>query len=65
MIHAGDLINNAETDAEWGEWFGAGIAKTHDSKRPGSGNHEMAKVNKESRLSPIIGGRSLPCRQWP
>ncbi len=24
MIHAGDLINNAEKDAEWGEWFGAG-----------------------------------------
>lgn len=24
MLHAGDLINVAETDAEWGEWFGAG-----------------------------------------
>ncbi|GIX00872.1 MAG: phosphoesterase [Pirellulaceae bacterium] len=24
IIHAGDLINRAEADAEWGEWFGAG-----------------------------------------
>ena len=24
MLHAGDLINNENDDAEWGEWFGAG-----------------------------------------
>jgi hypothetical protein len=24
MLHAGDLINNSDDDAEWGEWFGAG-----------------------------------------
>src|SRR5687768_2747677 len=24
MLHAGDLINTADSDAEWGEWFGAG-----------------------------------------
>lgn len=24
MIHAGDLINEGNRDAEWGEWFGAG-----------------------------------------
>ncbi len=24
MLHAGDLINRANRDAEWGEWFGAG-----------------------------------------
>lgn len=24
MLHAGDLINRAQADAEWGEWFGAG-----------------------------------------
>jgi hypothetical protein len=23
-LHAGDLINRAESDADWGEWFGAG-----------------------------------------
>jgi len=24
MLHAGDLINNDQSDAQWGEWFGAG-----------------------------------------
>ena len=24
MLHAGDLINEDDSDAEWGEWFGAG-----------------------------------------
>jgi 3',5'-cyclic AMP phosphodiesterase CpdA len=24
MLHAGDLINHDNSDAEWGEWFGAG-----------------------------------------
>ena len=24
MIHAGDLINRAQRDVEWGEWFEAG-----------------------------------------
>ncbi|HMP08597.1 MAG TPA: metallophosphoesterase family protein, partial [Lacipirellulaceae bacterium] len=24
MLHAGDLINSDDSDAEWGEWFGAG-----------------------------------------
>ncbi len=23
LLHAGDLVNRAESDAEWGEWFGA------------------------------------------
>jgi hypothetical protein len=24
MLHAGDLVNEDDSDAEWGEWFGAG-----------------------------------------
>lgn len=24
MLHAGDLVNDADNDAQWGEWFGAG-----------------------------------------
>jgi len=24
MLHAGDLVNHDDSDAEWGEWFGAG-----------------------------------------
>ncbi len=53
MIHAGDLINNAESDAEWGEWFGAGSwLNAMIPSVPVPGNHEMAKAaNGERRLS--------------
>ncbi len=52
MIHAGDLINNAEKDAEWGEWFGAGgWLNAMIPSVPVPGNHEMAKVDKATRLS--------------
>lgn len=44
MIHAGDLINNAEADAEWGEWFAAGAwINAMVPSVPVPGNHEMAK----------------------
>lgn len=45
MLHAGDLINSAESDAEWGEWFGAGAwlnAMVPNIAVPG--NHEQAKT---------------------
>lgn len=44
MIHAGDLVNKAELDGEWGEWFGAGHwlnGMVPSIAVPG--NHEMAK----------------------
>lgn len=50
MIHAGDLINTAESDAEWGEWFGAGAwlnAMVPSIVVPG--NHEQAKLDGGSR----------------
>ncbi|MEO1338362.1 MAG: metallophosphoesterase family protein, partial [Myxococcota bacterium] len=43
FLHAGDLVNRAESDAEWGEWFGAGghlNAMTASVAVPG--NHEQA-----------------------
>lgn len=44
MIHAGDLINRAESDAEWGEWFGAGSwLNAMVPSVPVPGNHEMVK----------------------
>ncbi|HVW02718.1 MAG TPA: metallophosphoesterase family protein [Planctomycetaceae bacterium] len=44
MIHAGDLINSAESDAEWGEWFAAGHwLNAMVPSVPVLGNHEMAK----------------------
>lgn len=44
FLHAGDLVNRAESDAEWGEWFGAGAwlnAMTPSVAIPG--NHEQAR----------------------
>jgi acid phosphatase type 7 len=50
MIHAGDLVNRPEADAEWGEWFGAGHwmnAMIPSIAIPG--NHEMARGADGSR----------------
>ncbi len=53
LLHAGDLINTAESDAEWGEWCGAGAwvnAMMPNVAIPG--NHEQAKLaNNQRRLS--------------
>ncbi|MDQ4140724.1 MAG: metallophosphoesterase family protein [Bacteroidota bacterium] len=45
MVHTGDLINHAETDAEWQEWFTAGsfIHATIPSL-PCPGNHEYTRT---------------------
>lgn len=50
MLHAGDLINVANADAAWGEWFGAGAwinAMTPNVAIPG--NHEQTKLGDGSR----------------
>lgn len=50
MIHAGDLVNTAESDGEWGEWFGAG--QWLNGMMPSiavPGNHEMAKLPENKR----------------
>lgn len=45
MIHAGDLIDTAESDGQWGEWFGAGHwLNAMMPSVPVPGNHEMAKT---------------------
>lgn len=44
LLHAGDLINRAESDVEWQEWFEAG--EWMNGMMPSvavPGNHEMAK----------------------
>jgi len=58
MLHAGDLIDHAESDAEWGEWF---YAASHLHRMipcvPTPGNHEyftekaIAGIPVESRLT--------------
>jgi len=56
FLHAGDLVNTAESDAEWGEWFYAGgfIHRTVPAVAV-PGNHEMAKPHPKR----IFGGRTL------
>jgi hypothetical protein len=50
LIHAGDLVNRAESDAEWGEWFGAGHwLNAMIPNVPVPGNHEQARDEKENR----------------
>jgi len=51
MLHAGDLINIAQSDAEWGEWFGAGgwLHATVPSV-PVVGNHEQHKREDGTRV---------------
>lgn len=49
MIHAGDLINRAESDQEWGEWFGAGAwMNAMVPNLPIPGNHEQARTSGET-----------------
>jgi acid phosphatase type 7 len=50
MIHAGDLINNAESDVQWHEWFAAGAwMNGMIPSIPVPGNHEMAKLDETTR----------------
>jgi acid phosphatase type 7 len=45
MIHAGDLINVAEADAEWGDWFRSGsFLHSTIASVPVPGNHEQTKL---------------------
>jgi 3',5'-cyclic AMP phosphodiesterase CpdA len=50
MLHAGDLINRAEADAEWGEWFYAGsFLHSVMASVAVPGNHEQAKQEDGAR----------------
>jgi hypothetical protein len=52
LIHAGDLVNTADSDTEWGEWFQAGgWINGMIPSIPTPGNHEYTKS--------ITGGRKL------
>jgi 3',5'-cyclic AMP phosphodiesterase CpdA len=52
FLHAGDLINRAESDREWGEWFYAsGFIHRTIPALATPGNHEMARGDNGRRLS--------------
>lgn len=41
IVHAGDLVNNAQNDLQWGEWFRAGgFIHAMIPSLPAPGNHE-------------------------
>lgn len=55
MIHAGDLVNRANRDSEWGEWFEAGdwLHATIPAV-PVPGNHEYTRGEDDvRRLDPL------------
>lgn len=52
IIHAGDLINRANRDAEWGEWFGAGgwvNGMVPSIATPGNHEYESGKLSRHWR----------------
>jgi 3',5'-cyclic AMP phosphodiesterase CpdA len=52
LVHAGDLINNWNNDAQWGEWHRAMsfVSRTLPSL-PAPGNHEYGKVDNVPTLT--------------
>jgi len=55
-IHAGDLVNRHDSDAEWGEWFGAGgFLYAQTPQMPTPGNHEYVKDEGARAGSSITG----------
>jgi hypothetical protein len=56
VIHAGDLINKHDSDAEWGEWFAAGgFLYAQTPQMPTPGNHEYVRDEKARAGSSING----------
>jgi 3',5'-cyclic AMP phosphodiesterase CpdA len=55
VLHAGDLVNRADADEEWGEWFhGSGFIHSSIPAVPTPGNHEyMKRVDGSRGLTPF------------
>ena len=52
-LHAGDLINNAHRDGQWGEWHGAPAwVNATIPVVPTPGNHEFAKLDEKDANAP-------------
>lgn len=63
MIHAGDLINRANRDGEWGEWFGAGgwlNAMLPNVPSPGNHEHEGGQLSRHWRPQFTLPENGLP-----
>ncbi|MFC0684073.1 purple acid phosphatase family protein [Novosphingobium clariflavum] len=56
VIHAGDLVNRHDSDAEWGEWFASGgFLYAQTPQMPTPGNHEYVKDETARAGSSITG----------
>jgi hypothetical protein len=54
MLHAGDLVNRANRDEEWGEWFEAGsFIHATVPNMPSPGNHDYGRGETVMDLSPF------------
>ena len=54
MLYAGDLVNRAGRDEEWGEWFEAGsFINATIPNMPSPGNHDYGRGETEMDLSPF------------
>lgn len=54
-LHAGDLINNAHRDAQWGEWHGAPAwVNATIPVVPVPGNHEYARLDPKDEKAPRL-----------
>ncbi len=59
-LHAGDLVNHAHRDAQWGEWHGAPAwVNATVPVVPVPGNHEYAKLDPKDEQAP-----RLLSQQW-
>ena len=66
MLHAGDLITNAHSDALWGEWFGAGgwlNGMIPSIATPG--NHEYAPLPGQVDAGRRLSDHWRPCFSFP
>lgn len=66
MLHAGDLINNANADAQWGDWFAAGNwlnAMIPSIATPG--NHEYGKVKVDDKEVSMLSKHWRPSFAFP
>lgn len=61
LLHAGDLINSANRDAEWGDWFRAG--GWVNGSVPSvcvTGNHEYAKIRIPDETGKLVDAPKIP-----
>jgi 3',5'-cyclic AMP phosphodiesterase CpdA len=70
MIHAGDLVNRANSDRQWDEWFTAGgwifamvpslpVAGNHEYKKNPEGGHTLSKYWRPQFTLPENGVKDL------